>query len=925
MSAPDVSAAALSVLLTSKAFLDLDTQVAIGAMSPTDAASLKAQYAQLYAVKSALADGEREAVAHRTDLASSIIEATTLVDAANAEKSHVESKSVTAEAERDELIAEMASLEARDSLLQNELGDMRSREAAAMANLESAEADNARLTGPVLTALADEASAAAGEVAEASAAASVAVASTRALEIRADNIARSIARSKETIEATEEDISRLRSEPMKAKAALEGVERVLQQVSNEVDRATQSLAQNNEDAAKQLEAASTTRVVRAEVDAKLKKFRGDTMQGRERIEKLEAALRSERSLTAELLVRKTELFAAREQARSDLSAASSSATSAAQAYERAKRELKSRTDALNNIRAAVAPAEARLLSINTEKAAAEREKTAAGAAVSALRKEMDVLIAQFLREEAIEKKHRDAVREAAERCSEAEAERDARLFEDAAEEKVGVFSVAPAFLGLAYVSPSPSPSPLQRIATIKAQRDMKIRETAKLTALRVEAEEELSTKKLELVEVKGQLTALMAQKATTLELLESINREKVAFERSAAAASSGVAEISARSKHVAAELDVLTGDLANKERALDKERHALKAAQIASERSRDEVNANLALQAAAQESLEQHRREVEYASRAIRAMQKQMDLERRQLSATIEARNANGARLADVDNEFAVLSEKSNLIEAAREIAERKLHDLSDEVRALKTICSDLKRQQEAAKRLIPKNDDAIEVRRNRLREEFAAVSAEADKLTALMTDPKAVKMRKLEGEDLEESELEHLASALESRASAARERLLRQTARRDENRSHRIALEKQAEGEDGSTSATAATRQLNENAARVRETTRKLMSAVAELSLHEATAAKLEQETDEITSVLRAAEARLASGLPPTDTAVMMAKSLVRQATVPAPSATDVPQARGTYVQDGVIVGSGTVQGLPRPTPFPPARGLKS
>ena len=161
------------------------------------------------------------------------------------------------------------------------------------------------------------------------------------------------------------------------------------------------------------------------------------MQGRERIEKLEAALRSERSLTAELLVRKTELFAAREQARSDLSAASSSATSAAQAYERAKRELKSRTDALNNIRAAVAPAEARLLSINTEKAAAEREKTAAGAAVSALRKEMDVLIAQFLREEAIEKKHRDAVREAAERCSEAEAERDARLFEDAAEEKVG--------------------------------------------------------------------------------------------------------------------------------------------------------------------------------------------------------------------------------------------------------------------------------------------------------------------------------------------------------------------------------------------------------------------------------------------------------------------------------------------------------
>ena len=50
--------------------------------------------------------------------------------------------------------------------------------------------------------------------------------------------------------------------------------------------------------------------------------------------------------------------------------------------------------------------------------------------------EMDILIAQFLKEEAIEKKFRDSVREAAERCAEAEEERDARLLEDAAEEKV---------------------------------------------------------------------------------------------------------------------------------------------------------------------------------------------------------------------------------------------------------------------------------------------------------------------------------------------------------------------------------------------------------------------------------------------------------------------------------------------------------
>ena len=85
---------------------------------------------------------------------------------------------------------------------------------------------------------------------------------------------------------------------------------------------------------------------------------------------------------------------------------------------------------------------------------AAREARAAAATQAALAREMDVLVAQYLREEAGEKKGRAAVAELAAACAAAEKERAAW----AAEEGVAV----------------------KQLAALKAARDLKQREGVRL-------------------------------------------------------------------------------------------------------------------------------------------------------------------------------------------------------------------------------------------------------------------------------------------------------------------------------------------------------------------------------------------------------------------------------------------------------------
>lgn len=82
------------------------------------------------------------------------------------------------------------------------------------------------------------------------------------------------------------------------------------------------------------------------------------------------------------------------------------------------------------------PSEAALRSLEAARGASEREEKDALAAAALAKRDMDALVEQFLREETVEKRQRDAVSEAAARCAALEAERDARIAEDAAAVKV---------------------------------------------------------------------------------------------------------------------------------------------------------------------------------------------------------------------------------------------------------------------------------------------------------------------------------------------------------------------------------------------------------------------------------------------------------------------------------------------------------
>lgn len=279
------------------------------------------------------------------------------------------------------------------------------------------------------------------------------------------------------------------------------------------------------------------------------------------------------------------------------------------------------------------------------------------------------------------------------------------------------------------------------------------------------------------------------------------------------------------------------------------------------------------------------------------------------------ARSVAGIRLKDASDEFARLSDRSNLVETTRLAAERTLLESAEEVRALRMINADLRRSVDSAKRRLPSGGDALAARLAELRTAVAAAAADVEALSAELADPRGASLQELGGDDPTSAEIEATTADVSQRLSRAREAALAHAARLDTLRERRAALERDVNGDTaaGAPSALAATRAMNETGARIRETTRRLMASVAELSLHEATAAALEADAAAKRTELAAAEAAAAEGGAPTAGADVAARSAIRMSAAGGAGAgaadATAPNARTHYVPaaEGGL-------GLPRP-----------
>lgn len=302
--------------------------------------------------------------------------------------------------------------------------DVQLRETELTEDLAQLRRDNDALVQPAITALVNQIAETKSEISRSASQAEHLTASKAELRARVETLMASVEASSATAGTLRGELTKVRAEPARMSKAVDSVQRALDSLNEEVTRLRNTIAAREQETIEQAAAVKEVEGVRKTLEANLARYRADIDAREQEVIALDRSLRRERAQHKDLLERRVELQAEDESVRASLRAALSEQESVNAAYERAKRELKRKQDALNDELLAAPPAQAALTDARLQLSRAEELGRDLELQLVAVKKEMDVLIAQYLREEGVEKRHREALQELAEACTSLDEEKE---------------------------------------------------------------------------------------------------------------------------------------------------------------------------------------------------------------------------------------------------------------------------------------------------------------------------------------------------------------------------------------------------------------------------------------------------------------------------------------------------------------------
>merc|ERR1712066_786871 len=193
----------------------------------------------------------------------------------------------------------------------------------------------------------------------------------------------------------------------------------------------------------------------------------------------------------------------------------------------------------------------------------------------------------------------------------------------------------------------------------------------------------------------------------------------------------------------------------------------------------------------------------------------------------------------------------------------------AEEIRGLRIDLQEVQRQLRVIRGKIPEVPKLVD-EVVRLKDHLTQVRKTTDELSRELENPKSSlrKHRQLGGEDLDSQALRVKIGDLEERLNDKKESLLEKELILEEVTALSDKLRQQAA--DGRQGTMELSQKVNFFQSRIKDVTRKMMATVSELSMHQATAHKLQKERDDAMDRSMTARERLRNGQPPTDTADM-------------------------------------------------------
>lgn len=838
----------LPQLLASKAFLDVDGALATGALPSKVGTAYKQKYNDVFTVTLSQMEGERDALSRYSTLS---VELDTARDALEqAKKEHVNALEclTTAEAEMRDISAVVSAAKARDVEVSEQLADLASRGSVAEGELAAAQEANAAEVGPVLKGLEEEMVEASGEGASTRAALEAIEGTLGNLGRRGENIRRTLAKHGATLERLKEERVSAAREPAKVTLQMEGVERLYEGVKGETGRVEREVEALRGAYTSAEASAASSATEGSLLRSKLAAHSAEVGAREREVGGVEGLLAAERALGRELLAKRVACEGEKERAKEAAGVARTALTLAQGAYERAKRDLKRAGEELNGIRGKRGPLETELKAKGGALAAATSAIAAHKATAEALKREMDVLVGQFLREEAGEKRGREAVAEAAAACAEAEGERGQWAAEEGAASK--------------------------HLTALKAARDAKRREVLRVEAATREAVGLAEAREAVLADACARAAASRKATALTQTLQEAAAVERGGAMAATSALHATLLQLAETRRVLESEKVVLEGEARAKERALAGETHRFHALLDTRDRQREKVNRLKAMDAEALGELDAAGGALERLKGGVRGAQREAGRLARLRASLLEARAATGIRKMDAEEEYALLLEKAKVQEMAVERGEMALVRVKEEIAAIARCKSELEGELTGyLRRIRAAKSSTSGAELANLQALAAATWEKVDALSEAVSDTSAGagRLRVLEGDDPQENDLVAMVEATDLKLSARQEEILRMEVALERLREEKERLLKEAEGgPNGEMGAVAGAREVNAMAQKVRDTGRLLMASVAELSLMQALEMKAGAEAEAALAAKEQGEKRMEAGLPPSDAAVM-------------------------------------------------------
>jgi len=883
------------------AMLELDVIVGEGNLEADVRDEWAAKFDELQKMLEFVDERQRESQDRNAELARKLRDEVLSLEQARLRNLELSETADAADEERKRVSNELSSIEALVSNSQSNANELQVREKEALEDVAQMHRDNQATVIPALAALAKS-------VADTKEEMSLADSQTEHLGVVRGDMRRKIERvagDKKNLAATLESLrmedAKLAVEPNRLSTQMEGVDGLLSSSKANVDKIQASLAARDRDMDAQKLTLASVEDLRKDLERKTARHRADVDQKDAEVANLEHTLRTEKMNFKGILERKIEMRTEEDASRAASRNAQTLLEEANAGYERAKRELRMKLDRCAEVSDVITQTASSVNELEINKRAQEEEIKFLKSKAKALKFEMEALLVQYLQQEGIEKRHRTALSDVSEACAALETDKEAW----SREENLII----------------------KQIAVLKVQRDNKSRELETTVAARRAETEKGKMKAIELNDVSKQIADAAAQSSQFTTLYEVAKSERNSYSTAIQQSKQSTAEMRERLKILRNEVDILHVETAAKDKALEKEQQSYAAASSTRDQLRATSNKSSQVYAERQLQVEQQILEIDKLSSIIDGLERDMHRLKLQYEAAVEVRSYTGIQLIDRNDELCVLYEKSNIHEKTAAQGERAFQDLNAEVRTLNVALKELDRQQNIARMKLPDTPMWAE-RILELQNALTAARGVSDKLCAKLETPStAQRWIALEGEDPDTEQLELRASELEQTLSVLKKELLDRELSLEELRGLSERLSTELHGapdvKDGQSAASLG-KQINELQQKIRETTRRLMALVSEVSMYQAEAMKLTNEVDAGQKILVDAEIKLEKGQPPSIAAEQRWSLFERMRAGPSTveNKQDLPSGPeprpNAYIPDGL----GAV-GVPKPfgknAPFKP------